>query len=130
MISAQLNSYRQSPRKVRLVSDLVKGKSVKDALELLSFTTKVASKPLSKLLKSAFENAKAVSGGNAEDYVVKEFRVDAGTVLKRSMPRARGSAFQILKRTSHISLILEKKATVESPNTNTQKPKKLQKKTV
>ncbi len=114
MITAQLKTYRQSPRKVRLVSDLVKGKGVSEALELLSVTTKSAARPLRKLLLSAVKNAKNAFDVDEKSLYVKDFRVDAGAVLKRSMPRARGSAFQILKRTSHISLVLGERAPVKS----------------
>ena len=106
MITAKLNSYRQSPRKVRLVSDLVKNKSVPDALRILSVTTKAASLPLRKLLLSAVKNAKNSFDVDEKNLYVKEFQVNAGVTMKRSMPRARGSAFQILKRTSRISLVL------------------------
>ncbi len=120
MITASLNTYRQSPRKVRLVSDLVKGKGVEEALRLLKVTTKSAAKPLCKLLESAVQNAKNNLQLESKALYVKDFRVDAGVTLKRSMPRARGSAFQILKRTSHISLILEEKENVEAPNHKSQ----------
>ena len=95
-MKAQLKTYRQSPRKVRLVSDLVKGKSVEEAIRLLKVTTKSAAKPLCKLIESAAKNAKNSLSGDTVLYI-KDFRVDAGVTLKRSMPRARGSAFQILK---------------------------------
>src|SRR3989338_2043775 len=113
MITAKLNAYRQSPRKVRLVCDLVKGKSVKEALQLLSETTKSAAKPLQKLIQSAARNAKDLNVEEGALYI-KDFQVNAGATLKRSMPRARGSAFQILKRTSHVSLVLGER-TNESP---------------
>ncbi|MBI2475784.1 MAG: 50S ribosomal protein L22 [Candidatus Taylorbacteria bacterium] len=114
MITAQLKTYRQSPRKVRLVSDMVKGRSVPEALRLLSFTTKAAARPLRKLLLSAVKNAKNTFDMGEKSLYVKDFRVDAGTALKRSMPRARGSAYQILKRTSHIKLILGERAEVKN----------------
>lgn len=116
MITAQLKTYRQSPRKVRLVSDLVKGKNVTEALQILSVATKEAAGPLKKLLQSAVKNAKNSFEVDEKSLFIKDFRVDAGTVLKRSMPRARGSAFPILKRTSHISLILEEKKTAKTGN--------------
>lgn len=109
MITAALNTYRQSPRKVRLVSDLVKGKSVPDAIRLLSVTTKEAALPLKKLILSAVKNAKQLSDVDESNLFIKDFRVDAGIVMKRSMPRARGSAFPILKRTSKIKLVLAEK---------------------
>lgn len=120
MITANLNTYRQSPRKVRLVSDLVKGKSVNQAIELLSVTTKSAALPLRKLIQGAVRNAKNTFNVDEKTLYIKDFRVDAGATLKRSMPRARGSAFPILKRTSHISLILGERGNVESPNHKSQ----------
>ncbi|KKT44755.1 MAG: ribosomal protein L22 [Parcubacteria group bacterium GW2011_GWA2_44_15] len=109
MITAKLNTYRQSPRKVRLVSDLVKGRSVTDALRFLLVTTKVAALPLRKLIVSAVKNAKSKFDIDEKSLYIKDFRVDAGATLKRSMPRARGSAFPILKRTCHVTLFLEER---------------------
>ncbi len=114
MITANLNTYRQSPRKVRLVSNLVKGKSIPDALRILSVTTKAAALPLRKLLLSAVRSAKNSWSIDEANLYVKDFRVDAGATLKRSMPRARGSAFQILKRTCHVSLVLDERNAVKS----------------
>ncbi|MCR4310997.1 MAG: 50S ribosomal protein L22 [Candidatus Taylorbacteria bacterium] len=114
MITATLQSYRKSPRKVRLVSGLVKGKSVEQALQVLKVLTKDAALPLCKLLESAVQNAKNVHGIEVKDLFVKEFSVNAGTTMKRSMPRARGSAFPILKRTSHITLVLGEREGVKS----------------
>ena len=109
LVTAQLNNYRQSPRKVRLVASLVKGKSVEKALTVLSFTTKEASGPLAKLVQSAVRNAKNNFNIEKEALTIKDFRVDKGSTLKRSMPRARGSANPIRKRTSHVILVLESK---------------------
>ena len=96
-----------SPRKVRLVADAVKGKSVKDAEALLTFLPKVATLPLLKLLRSAVANAKGMKSAVNPDHLhIKDLRVDGGATLKRSMPRARGTAYQILKRTSKIVLTL------------------------
>lgn len=106
MITANLKTYRQSPRKVRLVSDMVKGKSVTEARRVLSVTIKSASHPLLKLLESAIKNAKNSFSIDEKTLYIKEFRVDAGATLKRSMPRARGSAFPIKKRTCHVALVL------------------------
>ena len=108
MIKATLNDYRQSPRKVRLVANLIKGKQVEKAIALLAFTVKEASGPLKKLLESAIASAKNL---NIEitDLIVKEIQVNKGVIMKRSMPRARGSAFPIHKHTSHINVILDVK---------------------
>ncbi len=109
-MKAILNNYRQSPRKMRLVADAVKGKTVAQARVLLSLMPKIATVPLRKLLESATSNAKENQKvTNAESLVIKDFRVDQGVVLKRSMPRAHGSAYQILKRTSKVTLVLAEK---------------------
>ncbi len=109
-MKATLNNYRQSPRKMRLVVDAVRGKTVAEAQAMLSLMPKVATVPLRKLLASAVSNAK--ENGKVTDtgaLIIKDFRVDGGIVLKRSMPRAHGSAYQILKRTSKVTLVLEAK---------------------
>ncbi|MSR70791.1 50S ribosomal protein L22 [Candidatus Kaiserbacteria bacterium] len=103
--SAKLSNYRQAPRKVRLIADLVRGKSADHALALLSMLPKRGSEPMSKLIKSAVANAKT---GATELYISK-IEVNGGVVFKRMMPRARGKGAQIKKRTSHITLSLDKK---------------------
>ena len=107
MITAKLNDYRQSPRKVRLVANLVKGKKIEDVKNTLAFLVKRASKPLSDLIDSAVANASHNFNISADKLYVKEFRVDEGVVLKRRMPRARGMAYPINKRTSHIFIQLD-----------------------
>lgn len=104
-MKAALSNYRQSPRKVRLVASLVQGKTVGQALEQLQFLPRRAALPLAKLIKSAAANA----GAGASELVIGEFRVDKGPTLRRSRPRARGSAFRINKRTSHVLLTLKSK---------------------
>ena len=101
-MKANLSQYRQSPRKVRLVADAVRGKSAEKALKELEFTTKRAAGTVRKLIESAVSN----SGKEAKDLVVKEIAVDEGPTYKRSMPAARGSAHRINKRTSHIKVVL------------------------
>lgn len=107
-MKAFLKNYRQSPRKVRLVGDAVKGKRVADAMVYLSFLPKRAAEPMKKLVASAVANAKQ-AGENTDDLVISSLTVDKGIVLKRMMPRARGSAFRINKRSSHITLTLAQK---------------------
>jgi large subunit ribosomal protein L22 len=103
---AQLNNYRQSPRKVRLVADTMRGKSVEEALRVLTFIPKRSALPLQKLLASALANAKNLSLPT-ENLVVKEIKVDAGATLYRSQPRSyRGGDSTVRKRTSHISVVL------------------------
>jgi len=107
-MKAALNNYRQSPRKVRVVADLMRGKSAADALRTLTFTTKRSVSPLKKLLESAIANAKN-AGVDTTNLIVKEVQVNAGVTLKRIMPRAMGSASRINKRTSHITIVLGEK---------------------
>jgi large subunit ribosomal protein L22 len=110
MITAELKNYRQSPRKVRLVADLIKGKQVDEALDLLQFTTKRASDPVTKLLKSAIANASHnFNIKSTENLYIKDMRVDEGVTLQRWRPRARGAAYPIRKRTSHVKITLEDK---------------------
>jgi large subunit ribosomal protein L22 len=104
-MKAFLKNYRQSPRKVRLVADLIKGKKVTDALLELDFLAKRSGAPIKKLLSSAVSNAKNI-GIEKDNLTVKEFRVDKGIVMKRFMPRAMGRASRINKRTSHVTIIL------------------------
>jgi len=106
MVTASLQNYRQSPRKVRLVASLIKGKTVAQALDMLMVTTKRASDPLVKLINSAIANAKNL-GVSTENLYVKECTVNQGITMKRFMPGARGSAFSIKKRSSHVNLVLE-----------------------
>lgn len=107
-MKAFLKNYRQSPRKVRLVAGLVKGKSVGEAIAELDFLAKRAGLPIKKLLLSAVANAKNM-GVDAENLLIKELRVDKGIVMKRMMPAAMGSGHKINKRTSHISILLAEK---------------------
>ena len=100
--TAKLSNYRQSPRKVRLVADLVRGKRADEALATLSHLPKRAAGPLQKLLHSAVSNAKAP----ASELVISKIEVGQGIVFKRFMPRARGKASPIRKKASHISLTL------------------------
>lgn len=108
-MKAFLKNYRQSPRKVRLVADLVRGKEVGKALQTLTFVNKRAALPMEKLIQSAVANARTQGVEGVEKLVIKKIAVDKGIVLKRFMPRARGSASRINKRSSHITLELGKK---------------------
>jgi len=109
-MKAFLKNYRQSPRKVRLVADLIKGNRVSEAFTQLKALPKRASGPIEKMLASAVANAK-VAGIDVADLYVANVTVNKGIVMKRSMPRARGSASRINKRTSHIMLTLIEKNT-------------------
>jgi large subunit ribosomal protein L22 len=108
-MKASLSNLRISPRKVRLVANLVKGKTVEEALAQLTFLTKRSSNPLSKLIKSAVANATENSKADKTKLFIKDFRVDKGQVLKRSMPRAFGRSAPIYKRNSHIEVTLGSK---------------------
>lgn len=106
---AQLKSYRQSPRKARLLVDVVRGKKVSDALTILSFIPKRAALPIQKLLASALANAKSATPSKpvlAENLIVKDIVVNAGPTLRRRRPRSRGMSNPIKKRTSHITITL------------------------
>ena len=107
-ISAQLNDYRQSPRKVRLVTRSLKGKKASDAVTALNFLAKRSADPLAKLIQSAVANAKNL-GIETENLHIKEIRVDAGKILYRRRSASRGRAPSIHKRTSHVFLVLEEK---------------------
>lgn len=110
--TAKLSSYRQAPRKVRLIAGLIRGKSVEIALVELNHRAKRAAPVFAKLIMSAVANAKQL-GMSVETLIVKEVRVDKGAVLKRSRPRAQGRAFPIHKHTSHIMLTLTEKTAKE-----------------
>ena len=110
--TAQLNTYRQAPRKVRLLADLVRGKKVDQAIISLKFANKRANGPIIKLIQSAVANAKNL-GLNTDALVISGITVNAGQVLKRSQPMSRGRAFPVGKRTSHIHVSLSEKVEKE-----------------
>ncbi|MEE8127834.1 MAG: 50S ribosomal protein L22 [Nitrospinaceae bacterium] len=109
-VKARLRHTRIGPQKARLVADMIRGKSVTEAMNVLTFTRKKAARQIQQLLKSALANAeenhKVV---DVDDMVVKNITVDEGVAWKRQMPRARGTANQIKKRTSHITIVLNEK---------------------
>lgn len=104
-MKAVLKNYRQSPRKVRLLADLVRGKQVDTALAQLQFIDKRAAGPFAKVIASAKANA-LQTGVAAEALVIKKVTVDKGVTMKRFMPRARGSASPINRRSSHVTVEL------------------------
>jgi large subunit ribosomal protein L22 len=104
--TAKLSFLRQAPRKVRSVGDLIKGLPVNEAEAQLLAQTRRPSKVLLKLLRSAVANAKNNKAGNLEHLFVESVRVDGGPMLKRMLPRARGSASPIQKKMSHVTLVL------------------------
>ena len=130
-MKSYLKNYRQSPRKVRLVAGLIRGKKVSTAIAELDFLAKRAGFPIKKLLMSAVAAAKE-QGKDIENLFIKELRVDKGVTLKRMMPAAMGSGHRINKRTSHIALLLgEKVAQVKKVKKvkETKKEEKAEKKT-
>ena len=108
-MKANLKNYRQSPRKVRLVANLVRGKGVNRALAELRFTPKRASAVLGKLISSDVANAKNKDRKESDTLYIKNIEVNEGRTLHRSMPMSKGRAFRIRKRSSHISLSLAEK---------------------
>ena len=106
---AYLKYVRISPRKVKIVLDLIRGKDVATAMAILKNTPKSASEYLMKLLKSAVANAEHNFSMDASKLYVSECFVCPGPTLKRIMPRAQGRAFRIFKRTSHITLAVKEK---------------------
>ncbi len=116
-MKASINNYRQAPRKIRLITDLVKGKPAVKAQAILSRLIKRGSLPIKKLLDSAIAN----SGIDASKLMIKSARVDKGVVIKRSMPRAMGRAFPIHKHTSNIIIELSQ---VESEKAKSAESKK------
>ncbi|HMI08601.1 MAG TPA: 50S ribosomal protein L22 [Flavobacterium sp.] len=106
---AKLNNCPTSPRKMRLVADLVRGQKVERALNILRFSSKEASRKLEKLLLSAINNweQKNAEGNVAEaGLIVKEIRVDGGMMLKRLRPAPQGRAHRIRKRSNHVTIVL------------------------
>lgn len=107
--TAKLRNYRVSPRKARLVVDLVRGKHVQTALDILKVTNKKTAPTLSKILSSALANVMSGSTVDVERLVISDAFVDEGPTMKRFIPRARGRASPIRKRMSHITIKLEER---------------------
>jgi len=105
-VTAKLNNLRIAPRKVRLVADRVRGQRVIDAVGMLEYDLRGAAQPVQKLLKSAVANAQNNFKLKGEKLYIADITVGEGPTLKRWMPRAYGRATKILKRTSHVSVVL------------------------
>ena len=106
---AKLNNCPTSPRKMRLVADLVRGQKAEKALQLLRFSPKEASRRLEKLLLSAIANWQAKNEDadiESADLFVKEIRVDGGSMLKRLRPAPQGRAHRIRKRSNHVTVVI------------------------
>lgn len=106
---ARLTTLRSTPQKTRLVADLIRGKEVAEAENILRFTPRRAAKPILKLLQSARANAVNNHDMFEDTLFVSKIMVDEGPVLKRFLPRARGRADLLRKRTSHVTIVLEEK---------------------
>jgi large subunit ribosomal protein L22 len=100
---------RISPRKIRIVIDLIRGKSVGEAFAILKYTPKVGSEVIEKVLKSAVANAEHNYDMNSDKLYVAACYADQGPTLKRIHPRSRGQAFKILKRSSHVTVIVQER---------------------
>lgn len=127
-MKATLQTYRQSPRKVRLLADLIRGKKVSDALVRLQFADKRGAPIVAKLLKSAVANASNIANASSDNLFVKEVQVNQGVIMKRMMPRARGSGARINKRTSHINIVLADVSEMKAKHPNRSKARAIAKK--
>lgn len=105
---ANVKYVRVSPRKVKIVIDLIRGKSVNEAEAILEYTPRTATEPVLKLLRSAIANGENNMGLNRDELYVAEIYAGQGPTLKRFRPRAKGMAYPILKRTSHITVVLDR----------------------
>ncbi len=110
---AQLRQLRMSPKKVRLVIDMIRGMDISVCRDQLRFVNKTAVTPVKKLLESAVANAKNNFGLRENNLYVKEIMVDEGPKLKRFMPRAFGRAASIIRRSSHIKIVLAERIPTE-----------------
>ena len=106
---AYLKYLRIAPRKVQIVADLIRGKDVGTAMAILMQTPKAASEPMMKLLKSAVANAENNFNMDRNNLYVSQCYVTPGPILKRIRPSAHGRAFRVLKRTSHITIVVKEK---------------------
>ena len=107
MARAVLRRFRESPRKVRMVADMIRGRSVDDAVSILRLQQRKAAKMLSKVLHSAIANATENEKADAEKLVVTKVFIDGGPVSKKWMPRSMGRANRILSRTSHVTVVVD-----------------------
>ncbi len=103
-VQAKLSGARLSAQKARLVADQVRGRPVEDALNLLTYSSKKGADVIKKLLNSAIANAEHNEGADVDELKISEIYVDEGMTMKRIMPRAKGRADRILKRSCHISI--------------------------
>ena len=111
-IKVKLSNLRTAPRKVRQVVDLVRGKKVQEAASILLFTVNKSARPVLKLLNSAVDSAKKNYQLSEDNLFISKITVDEGPKLKRWHPMSRGRAYPIIKRSSHIAIILSEKKPV------------------
>lgn len=124
---ARLNNVPTSPRKMRLVADMIRGESVNDALNILKFEPKVGAARLEKLLLSAVANWQAKNEDvrlEEADLYVKEIYVDSARILKRLRPAPQGRAHRIRKRSNHVTMVVDNKAEAVAEVTEEQKDAK------
>lgn len=116
---AVMRNCPTSPRKMGLVAELIRGKGVYEAMNLLRFSPKHAAKKMEKLLRSAISNYEQKSGERAEDgdLFVSEVHVDGGAILKRFRPAPQGRAYRIRKRSNHVTLMVDKRQELEAEDT-------------
>ncbi|VFP87633.1 50S ribosomal protein L22 [Candidatus Erwinia haradaeae] len=103
-IIAQQRHARSSAQKIRLIADIIRGKKVSKALDLLTYTNKKAAILVKKVLESAIANAEHNEGADIDNLIITKIFINEGPSMKRIMPRAKGRADRVLKRTSHITL--------------------------
>jgi len=123
---ARVRHIRVTPQKARRVVDLIRGKQAAEALAILKFAPQSASEPIYKLVASAMANARVKADASnsyldEQDLFVSKAFVDEGTTLKRFQPRAQGRAFKILKRTSHITVVLATPDELVAPSAGSQR---------
>ena len=107
MAKAILRKFRQSPRKVRMVADMIRGRKVDEALSILKFQPRKAAKMLSKVLTSAIANATENEKADSDKLIVTKVFIDGGPVQKRWMARSMGRANRINSRTSHVTVVVD-----------------------
>ncbi len=118
---AQAKYVRMTPMKVRRVVDLVRNRSVADALSILRYAQQAAAEPVAKVIASAASNAEHNAGLDRDTLVIAKATVDEGPTLKRFQPRAQGRAFRIRKRTSHITVEVVSVAPKEEPSSSSRR---------
>jgi large subunit ribosomal protein L22 len=107
MARAFLKGFRESPRRVRMVAEMIRGKKAEDALSILAFQPRKAAKMLHKVLNSAIANATENDELDADQLVVTRVEIDGGPIQKRWLPRSMGRANRLARRTSHVTVTVD-----------------------